>query len=229
MRKFIVLFFFAVTMAYLEAAVVVYLRDLSYPEGFSFPLKAISSKRLLIELGREASTIIMLVTAGMAAGGSGWQQFSFFLFLFGVWDIFYYFWLKVMLDWPASLLSWDILFLIPMPWVGPVLSPMLVALTMSVAGMVIVAQEEKGLRFSLSKGEWLIEFLAGGIILLSFLLDAPMAMKGEVPTSYHWELLFLGLGLGLWGFFKALGRTKLQEAMSDEGRVIKRHELERDI
>ena len=33
------LLLYAVAMGYLEAAVVVYLRAIYYPEGFSFPLK----------------------------------------------------------------------------------------------------------------------------------------------------------------------------------------------
>ena len=60
----------------------------------------------------------MLATVGSAAGRTAVGKFAFFLFLFGVWDIFYYIWLKVFLHWPASLLTWDVLFLIPVPWVA---------------------------------------------------------------------------------------------------------------
>jgi hypothetical protein len=102
---------FAVAMAYVEATVVVYLRRLYYHErgGFDFPLVLIDTPTLLLEMGREACTIIMLATAGIAAGRTKMGKFAFFLLLFGIWDIFYYGWLKVFLDWPPSLLTWDVL------------------------------------------------------------------------------------------------------------------------
>src|SRR5882724_9621043 len=131
---------YAVAMAYLESAIVVYLRRLYYPQGlsfpltiadieglrylmahqsvFDFPLAIIDTPTLLLELGREAATMVMLATVGIAAGRTKVGKFAYFLLLFGVWDIWYYIWLKVFLGWPASLLTWDVLFLIPVPWVG---------------------------------------------------------------------------------------------------------------
>src|SRR5215468_561177 len=95
---------YAVAMAYLESAVVVYLRRLYYPQGFDFPLVIVDIPTLLIELGREAATIVMLATVGIAAGRTKVGKFAYFLLLFGVWDIFYYVWLKAFLGWPDSLL-----------------------------------------------------------------------------------------------------------------------------
>src|SRR5215471_13766120 len=114
---------YAVAMAYLESAIVVYLRRLYYPHGFDFPLVIIDIPTLLLELGREAATIVMLATVGIAAGRTKVGKGAYFLLLFGVWDICYYIWLKAFVEWPSSLLTWDVLFLIPVPWVGPVLAP----------------------------------------------------------------------------------------------------------
>jgi hypothetical protein len=117
-RRLLITGIFALFMGFLEATVVVYLRELYYPGGFEFPLQTFDVKLFAIELVREFSTLVMLVTVGMLAGKTPLQKFGFFLYLFGVWDIFYYVALKLFLNWPASFLTWDLLFLIPVTWVG---------------------------------------------------------------------------------------------------------------
>ena len=111
--KIFFLVLFGIAMGFFEAAVVVYLRQLYYPGGFSFPLKIMALGELSIEYLREFSTLIMLFSLAIVAGRNFYERFSYFLLCFGIWDIFYYVWLKVLLDWPQSLLTWDILFLIP--------------------------------------------------------------------------------------------------------------------
>ena len=81
---------FAIAFAFVESSVVVYLRAIYYPDGFTFPLRLIEQEHLFVEILREAATIIMLVAVGFLAGRTGWQRFGFFLICFGVWDIFYY-------------------------------------------------------------------------------------------------------------------------------------------
>src|SRR3990170_1940624 len=115
-NKLICLTIFSVAMGFLEAVGVVYLRQLYYPEGFSFPLKPIALEGLSLEYLREISTIVMLVTVGGVAGRNSYERFAFVLYSFGFWDIFYYVWLKVLLNWPPSLLTLDILFLLPVVW-----------------------------------------------------------------------------------------------------------------
>ncbi len=144
---------FAIAMGYLEAAVVVYLRELYYPDGFyikekvGFPfikfglveeLKPFSKKLILTELGREAATIIMLVTLSLIAGNSIKSYIAYFLILFGIWDIFYYVFLKVILGWPESLSTTDVFFLIPVPWIGPVWLPVLLSLIIISIGLIIL-------------------------------------------------------------------------------------------
>ncbi|MCX6641361.1 MAG: hypothetical protein NTW14_12930 [bacterium] len=188
---------FAVAMAYLESAVVVYLRLIYYPNGFDFPLTAAPIHTILIELGREAATIIMLVTVGIFCGRSPIERFAYLLFCFGVWDIMYYGWLKIFIGWPAALSTWDILFLIPLPWIGPVLAPVLVSLIMIWAAIRIIKLQDKGVSVRFSRTAWLLEILAGLIIIASFVWDVRHVIKGGYPLPFHWEIFGAGLVLGI--------------------------------
>jgi len=143
-KSLIALTIFGIAMGLLEAAVVVYLRQLYYPEGLTLPLKPASSTLLLIESSRELATLVMLITAAIAVGENALQSFAYFLYMFGIWDIFYYVFLKVFLDWPASILTWDVLFFVPVLWVSPVLAPIICSLTMIVFGCITVLLQQKG-------------------------------------------------------------------------------------
>ncbi|TSA24570.1 MAG: hypothetical protein D4R67_11600 [Bacteroidetes bacterium] len=128
-------------MGFLESAVVVYLRTIYYPEGFAFPLKIIEGPIAITEILREAATLIMLITVTMLAARRWLIRFAWFIYLFAIWDIFYYVFLWALLGWPESLLTWDILFLIPTTWVGPVLAPVINSLTMIVLAAVMIGAD----------------------------------------------------------------------------------------
>ncbi|MDI6892670.1 MAG: hypothetical protein QMD08_06795 [Actinomycetota bacterium] len=196
-RTLIWVTFFAVAMAYVEAAVVVYLRELYYPGGLSFPLGMMSGKMVLVEVGREAATIVMLLTLALIAGKKLKDKVAYFLLLFGIWDISYYIWLKVILDWPKSLLDWDILFLIPVPWLGPVLAPVLVSLALILAAVTVLWFEEGERPLQFSRGSWLLEILAGLIVLLSFVWNFGVILRSEIPTNFPWSIFLLGFILGI--------------------------------
>jgi hypothetical protein len=212
---------FAIAMAYVESALVVYLRRLYYRErgGFDFPLVIIDTPTLLLELGREACTIVMLATVGIAAGRTKVGKFAFFLFLFGVWDIFYYVWLKVFLDWPASLLTWDVLFLIPVPWVGPVYAPVSVACTMIGMAFVLLQLEARGPVLPAGKTVWLTQIVACLIIIASFTMDVIPLLEASgarlaqwIPTTYRWEMLLIGQALAIGTFVSwALRAWRMQD------------------
>jgi len=106
---------FAVAMAYVEAAVVAYLRLLFYPDGFlveTATLDAVPRQVLLTEAGREAATIVMLLAvAFLTARRNWWERLAYFIWAFAVWDIFYYVWLFVLIRWPSNLMTLDVLFL----------------------------------------------------------------------------------------------------------------------
>jgi len=135
---------FSIAMAFMESAVVIYLRKIYYPDGFRLPIRIIESSVSLVEILREAATLVMLVAIGILAGKTRIQRFAFFLFCFGTWDIFYYVFLKLFLNWPLTILEPDILFLIPVPWVGPVLAPVILSLIMILSAFVLIREEKKG-------------------------------------------------------------------------------------
>jgi len=196
--------FFAITFGLVEAVVVVYLRGLYYPEGFVFPLKMIPQSHLLAELAREFATMVMLISVGAIAGISRWQKFSYFMIAFGIWDIFYYVWLKVFLDWPLSLADWDILFLIPIPWIGPVIAPVLISVLMIVAGFMILQREASGVRFSPPMYSWICGILGSVVILFTFLRDTTATMGEGMPEPFSFGVYAVGIVFFLVAMFGGL-------------------------
>jgi hypothetical protein len=205
-----IIFFFAAAMGYLEAAVVVYLRAMYYPDGLTFPLK-LPVEMSAIELSREAATIVMLVTVAMLAGKRFWKRFGYFMILFGIWDIFYYIWLKVTLDWPTSLLDTDVLFLIPFPWVGPVLAPVLISLLMIIIGLFLTHRLSRGSGFRPPFLSWALGIAATILILFTFINET----QSEVinPKVYNYPVFFVGLILYgvsyLWAVRKSMKLKKI--------------------
>lgn len=193
---------FALAFAWVESAVVVYLREIFFDGSFSFPLvtqwedaRLIVTNLTYIEFGREISTIIMLWAAGYLAGKNGLERFCYFMIAFGLWDIFYYVWLWVMVGWPESLMTWDLLFFVPLPWVGPVITPVLIALAMTVAGSLIIYFQEKGYTIHWRWYDWVIELLCGLLMIVAFCWDWKniIRLPGGVgrtglPNPFAWWL-----------------------------------------
>jgi len=145
---------FAISMAYLESAVVVYLRRLYSINDLILSVPPFDPQIGAIELGRELATLVMLLAVGWAAGKRCQSRIGFAVFAFGVWDIFYYIWLWVFIGWPQTLLDPDLLFLLPLPWWGPVLAPVLVAALMSIGGALAVIKDEQRLRVFPLRTTW---------------------------------------------------------------------------
>ncbi|MDP2983256.1 MAG: hypothetical protein Q8O92_08000 [Candidatus Latescibacter sp.] len=212
---------FAAAMGYLEAAVVVYLRALYYPEGFSFPLKLIPSEIAVIEIVREAATIVILLAVAMLAGKRFWERFGYFLILFGVWDIFYYVWLKVALGWPASMFDNDILFLIPLPWIGPVIAPVLISILMTTIGISLTRRLHCGLEFRPPVLSWMLGSAATILILYSFFDFSGAVSKQAAPDDYKYPILVIGLILYGISYVVAVlesGRKKKNLTQSSQSR-----------
>jgi hypothetical protein len=200
---------FSIAMAYLESAVVVYLREIYYPEGFSFPLAPINVDIFMTEIWRELATIIMLAGIGILTGNSSSQRFAFFLLTFAIWDIFYYVFLYALLGWPSSLLTWDILFLVPIPWVGPVITPIIVSLT-----MLLLASSLIHFKRNLNLNQWLLSIVGSLIVIISWVLDywnfsskhfsngvwtlsSAQELFGSseeyIPGSFNWYIFLIGI------------------------------------
>ena len=222
---------FGVAMGFFEAVVVVYLRQLFYPEGFAFPLRPMSPGLLSIESLREISTIVMLIAVSILAGSGFLRRFSFFLIIFGVWDIFYYFWLKILVDWPSSLLDWDVLFLIPVIWIGPVLAPVICSVTMIAFGGYFLVLLNNGYAARMRRSEPLLTGIGTSFIFITFVWDfTRIIIKGGfysrfwslgadpefqrcvaafVPSSFNWPLFIMGEVFIVYAFV-SLGRRAKQ-------------------
>jgi len=188
-RMFILTGLFAIAMGFLEAIVVVYLRELYYPNGFSFPLQTMPAGILSVELAREICTMLMLVTIALIAGKNKLQKFAWFIYCFAVWDIFYYLGLKLFLNWPPSLMTWDLLFLIPVAWVGPVLAPVICSLTMILLAAGIVVLQEKGYDVRIKLSEWVLIIGGAVIVFIAFIWDHSRIIIREGFLGEYFNLL----------------------------------------
>ena len=205
---------FALAMAYVEAAAVVYLRRILGVEDLLRDMAPFDPLIARVELGRELATLVMLAAVGWAAGRSVLSRLGFAAFAFGAWDIFYYFWLKVLLGWPSSLLEPDVLFLIPLPWWGPVLTPVLIALLSVAGGARAVLLDDRGAVVRPRALEWLL--FAGGALaaLVAFMADALRALPATSeelgrlkPTAFLWWLYLPGLAAMAYAVLSSLGRA----------------------
>jgi hypothetical protein len=222
-RQVLAILLFGISFGYVEAAVVTYLRPQfdsvratfipATSRGDLFPMLSPQQVRAAgpdmvrlvgTEIAREAATLLMLGAVAAAVGGNFRQGLAFFLLAFGAWDLSYYAFLKVLIDWPKSLLTWDVLFLIPVPWSGPLLAPTLVALTMVGTGLVYLWRESNGHAIRLRLVHWLGACAGALSILAAFTWDYRNVMAGGMPRPFHWPLFAFGEVLWVMAFLHAL-------------------------
>jgi hypothetical protein len=193
---------FAMAMAWVEAAVVVYLRSMMHRlEPYqSDPLPVIGGFAS-IELPRELATLVMLFTVGWLAGRTWRARLGYAAIAFGVWDIFYYVFLKIICGWPHSLLDWDVLFLLPLPWWGPVLAPVLISLLMILWG-TFASQFERAPHTRSNWRVWVLNFTGVALALYVFMADAIAviprgfgALRTMLPERFNWPLFCVALAL----------------------------------
>ncbi|MCD6378909.1 hypothetical protein J7M07_00505 [bacterium] len=231
-RRFLILAGYSVAMGVFEAIVVIYLRRIYYPQGFEFPLRQFSSKMLSIELLREFSTILMIIAVAFLSARDGLKRFAWFLYIFAVWDISYYISLKLLIGWPPSLLTWDILFLIPVTWAGPVLAPAICSITMLLITFSVIYLKDRGYSIRMAGFHWVLIISGGLVIFWSFIKDYFLiitrggflgdfwnlaenirfnqTVSNYTPSTYNWFLFAIGEILILaWLFllFKRASRT----------------------
>jgi hypothetical protein len=201
-RTWLIVAAFAVAMAWLEAATVYYLRvlvdRLNPYQSDPLPVRGILGQ---VELVREAATLIMLFTVGMLAGRTWQARLGYSAIAFGVWDIFYYVFLKAIYDWPKSLFDWDILFLLPLPWWGPVLAPVCVAVLMIVWG-TLVSRRAGAQSRTTAASTWVLCWSGIALALYVFMADALHVMhqgvdatRAVLPTSFNWLMFVIALML----------------------------------
>ncbi len=216
---------FALAMALLEAAVVIYMRQLYYAGNplEIFPLRFLNSYDTVLELSRELATVIMILAVALLAERSSRTRTSAaFVFLFGVWDLFYYFWLKVLMDWPQAWLEWDVLFLIPCVWLGPWICPALISLLFIVWGGWTLRSVEN---ICLTPRSLTVFVVGAALGLASFMQPAAAELaRGGIdelsrytPGNFWWWLfassyLLMTCGLGMTLFPAVTGVSDTRRA-----------------
>jgi hypothetical protein len=203
-------YFFA--MGILEAAVVVYLRQLYYPDGFDFPLVPIDSFTIGVELIREVATIVMLGAIGFILGSRKTSRIGWFFIGFGIWDLTYYLFLKLWLNWPDSILTPDVLFLLPVTWISPVYAPVLLSGLLILLGSFMVHFNRREHR-PLDTFEWRLLIIGSFVCLTTFMSDSlrsffnTISSESPSPTrevvdwapDFNHLLFFLGMSIILLG------------------------------
>lgn len=211
-KNLLILSLFSISMGFLETIVVIYLRQIYYPEGFNFPLKILPLYNLRFEYLRELTTIIMLLCIAIISGNNIYERFAYFLFCFGLWDIFYYIGLKILIKWPPSLLTWDVLFLIPFIWLAPVIAPLICAFIMVVLSIIILLSIKNIIKMKTI--DLLLIFSGAFIIFISFIWDTisfiltshkynilnsefisayQFHLQNLIPNKFFWELYIIGV------------------------------------
>jgi hypothetical protein len=193
---------FAIAMAWVEAACVYYLRVLvdriePYQANPLPDVGVLGS----VELVREAATLGMLLTVGMLAGRTWHKRLGYTAVAFGIWDILYYVFFRVMADWPTSLLGWDVLFLLPLPWWGPVVAPVLIAVLMIVWGTCATQLGDHDVT-TLTWISWGLGGMGIGLALYVFMADSLRvvdqgldATRRVLPTTFNWPLFIAAFTL----------------------------------
>ncbi len=235
-KIFSMVLIFSIAMGFMEAAVVIYLRDIYYPHGFGFPLVPISKIHSGVELMREAATIIMLISIGWLAGNTPARRFGFFLLAFATWDLIYYLALKLVLDWPSTFMEWDVLFLIPIPWFGPVLAPCIISTLMIFLSIVMLRSPDSPSLKILTTRSWFLLISGSLIILTSFvseyiryvanIIDTTRVQAEEtlplqelskfIPEQFNWLLFGAGCLVIISGIINihiSVSRTSLQSQL----------------
>ncbi len=200
-----VLCVFALALGWIEAAVVVYLRELYYPGGFRFPVILMPSRLVVVETVREACTLVVLGAVAWLAARRTAARMGAFLLLFGVWDLTYYGVLKLVLGWPDRLATWDILFLIPLPWIGPVWAPGVVAVLFVIAGSYLFWTADRSRSYR--RQDVAVLILSAVVIIAAFLAEWRVVADERVPQEFPVWLFWAGVLLGISWFLHVERRS----------------------
>jgi len=201
--RWLLVVLFSIAMAWVESAVVLYLRVLTHRiqpyQSDPLPLLAGVGQ---VELVREAATILMLLAVGWLAGHTVRSRLAFFTIAFSVWDIFYYVFLIPLTGWPKSLLDWDILFLLPLPWWGPVIAPVSISLLLITGCTLVIQFDQPESPLWPDRRVLAAGMVGAGLALYVFMSDAIRVLdqgadviRQVLPTAFNWPLFGLGLAL----------------------------------
>jgi hypothetical protein len=216
LKRFLAVVFFGIAFGYIEATVVVYLRAIFYPDGFVFPITNFGDmpgavRFLLTEIGREVATLVLIFATCYLLGRNRRRRLAYFMIIFAIWDVFYYLWLKVLLDWPVSITDWDVLFLIPAAWAGPVLAPIVTSAIMLVIAAILLS----GISIKVSKyAEWALAFCV--VMIAACFCVAGLKINESVYRFYFsWEIFLTLHASVLYLFLRCLRKGRFEQSDND--------------
>jgi hypothetical protein len=215
LERLLVAIVFSIAFGYIESAVVVDLRAIFHPNGFHFPMQVFAltaqGKHLLLtEVGREAATLVLILTAAWLFSRNRQEAVAYFMLIFAVWDIFYYVWLKVLLDWPATLMDWDVLFLIPVAWAAPILYPVLVSLTLFALAVAILYRSAQNRPLVVTPGDWLGWMAAAIVVVVSFCLAGLHIDQTDYARHFDPVIFAIGYAMGVATSVRSWRRSPVQ-------------------
>lgn len=198
---------FGIAFGYLEAAVVVYLRAATGGGVTAPPLdESVFGSYAGIEAVREIATLVMIAAVGWLGGRTGIERIAWTAVVFGTWDIVYYAGLRTMIGWPGTLDTWDVLFLVPSPWVGPVWAPITVSGALVTVGLVAARRCRAGVGVGVEWVDALAGVVGGALVIGSFLVDAG-AFAGGTPGAWSgWPLFWTGMAAAALAALRSLRR-----------------------
>jgi len=196
-RTWLIVVLFGVAMAWMESATVAYLRLLvDRVNPYQTRPLPLHPELASTEVIRELATMLMLLAVGWLAGRDWRTRLSYSLIAFGVWDIFYYVFLAVIVGWPRSVLDWDVLFLIPLPWWGPVIAPAIIAALMIIGG-TMVTQFARPL-WPRRQAIWIgaVGIVVALVVFMETAIHAlpggEEALRRTLPTKFNWAGFAVG-------------------------------------
>lgn len=207
---------FGVAMGYLEAAVVVYLRS-AIETGSVVPAHdpATFGTFEAIEIARELATLVMIAAVGWLAGRTRLERLAWAAVVFGAWDIVYYLGLRMAIGWPPSLETWDVLFLVPAPWVGPVWAPIVVSIALVGSGLAAAWRLRAGRPIALGPIRTTCAVAGGALVIISFLVDTNRVLGGDSSAWPGWPVFWAGMALATAATVSALAGTSPAPARRD--------------
>ena len=205
---YIALWIFGIAFGWIEAATVVYLRATTHVPASAapFPLTALPVELVQVEIVREACTMFVLAAVAWAASRRVRDAIGAFLLTFGIWDLVYYAVLHLILGWPDALTAWDVLFLIPLPWVAPIWAPATVAALFIGAGTYLFWTAEQPHWYV--RGDFAVLFASALTVIAAFLVEWQVVFTLEPPRHFPLWLFLAGVALGVGWFVHAERRRR---------------------
>jgi hypothetical protein len=215
-KRFLAIAFFGIAFGYIEATVMVYLRAIFYPDGFVFPITNFGDmpgamRFLLTEIGREVATLLLIFATCYMLGRNWRRRLAYFMIIFAIWDVFYYAWLKLLLDWPVSVTDWDVLFLMPVAWAGPVLAPIVTsAIMLVIAAVLLSAQPIKVSKYAEKALAFCLVMIAACFCVAGLKIDEPI-----YRFYFSWEIFLILHASVLYLFLRCIRKGRFEQTGND--------------